>query len=81
MARGRDIGVKRRTAAECAGTMTGGEGYGFIEEEKLGIGSGLHDVPMPVFPLEHTNDPGFVPPSGVPHLAMKIVKYPSVSHE
>ena len=43
------VRIVRIPAAEGAWAVTCGEGDGFVEEEKLGVVAGLHDLPVPVF--------------------------------
>lgn len=61
------------TAAFHAGTVTGGEGGGFVHEEEFGVLSGLEKGASSVFEFEFADDPaiGLLEPLDVSVLVVK----------
>ena len=75
------VGIVSRTAAKGAGTVSCGQGDGFVEKEEFGVMSGAHHLSVPVFPVQNANDPGFVTPAGTAKTLMRVVKNAAVAHK
>ena len=61
--------------------MSGGEGDGFIEEEKFGVAVGFHELAVPVFVDEVADDPELPAPGGFDELFLVVVEASAVAHE
>ena len=67
--------------AEGAGTVSGGESGGLIEEKEFGPVAGLHKFAVPALELELTDNPRFVTPSGGDELLLVVVEDAAVASE
>lgn len=81
MTGGARIGEIGLAPTEFAGPVTGGQRDGLVQEEKLGIGAGLHDGAMPGLVSEIADDPGLVAPSGAAKGLAGVVENASIAHE
>lgn len=68
-------------AAEGAGTVSGGESGGFVQEEEFGPVAGLHELAVPALKLEFADNPGFVTPAGGDELLLVVVEDAAVASE
>lgn len=67
-------GVEAASAALCTGAVSGGQGGGLVEEEKLGVAVGRHDGLLPPFVADVARDPASRRPPLAPDLPILVMQ-------